>query len=195
MFSVSIVLGEKASDEEDLSSFLAVAHHHFRQEEDNSTIASHLVSWRFYSVFGECMGGWEWMCESMVVFTMLFLCVDSGPWRRMSRAWPAMSAITTSSGSTCPSHRVSTWVAAELKQERFLWLLLLRVLLPADVVEHIYKCFCQYCPRRGGLRRVAVVRSRCQVCRPSPTSTMDRKMRTKRRRHVWWVEVFFVYFF
>ena len=140
------------------------------------------------------MGGWEWMCESMLVFTMPFLCVDSGPWRRMSRAWPPMSAITTSSGSTCPNHRESTWVAAELRQERLLWLLLLRVLLPADVVEHIYKCFCQYCPRRGGLRRVAVVRSRCQVCRPSPTSTMDRKTTTKRTRHVWWVEGFSVCF-
>ena len=135
-------------------------------------------------VLGVCMGGWEWMCEWMFAFTMPFLCVDSGPWRRMSGAWPAMSAITTSSGSACPSHRVSTWVDAELRQERFLWLLLLRVLLPADVVEHIYKCFCEYCPRRGGLRRVAVVRSICQASLPSPTTTLDRKRTTQPRRHI-----------
>ena len=40
MFSVSTVLGEKASDvgavlEERLPSFLAIAHHHTGQEEDN----------------------------------------------------------------------------------------------------------------------------------------------------------------
>ena len=53
----------------------------------------------------------------MNVFRMPFLCADSGPWRKMSMAWPAMSAITTSSGSTCPSHQESTWGAAEARQE------------------------------------------------------------------------------
>ena len=52
------------------------------------------------------------------VFRMPFLCADSGPWRKMSRALPAMSAITTSSGSTCPSHQESTWGTAEGSQER-----------------------------------------------------------------------------
>ena len=54
----------------------------------------------------------------MNVFTMPFLCADSGPWRKMSRAWPPMSAITTSSGFTCPSHQESAWWAAEARQER-----------------------------------------------------------------------------
>ena len=54
------------------------------------------------------------------VFTMPFLCADTGPWRRMSRAWPSMSAITTSSGSTCPSHQESAWGAAEARQERLI---------------------------------------------------------------------------
>ena len=52
------------------------------------------------------------------VFTMPFLCADSGKWRKMYRAWPAMSAITTSSGSTCPSQQESAWGAAEARQER-----------------------------------------------------------------------------
>ena len=52
------------------------------------------------------------------VFTMPFLGADSGPWRKMSRAWPPMSAITTSSGSTCPSHQDSDWGATEARQER-----------------------------------------------------------------------------
>ena len=64
------------------------------------------------------MGVWEWMCECKFVFTMPFLCADSGPWRRMSSAWYPMSAITTSSGSTCPCHRDSAWGAAEARQER-----------------------------------------------------------------------------
>ena len=54
----------------------------------------------------------------MNVFRMPFLCADSGPWRTMSRAGPAMSAITTSSVTTCPSHQESAWGAAEARQER-----------------------------------------------------------------------------
>ncbi len=53
----------------------------------------------------------------MNVFAMPFLCADSGPWRKLSRARPTMSAITTSSGSTCPSHQESAWGAAEARQE------------------------------------------------------------------------------
>ena len=52
------------------------------------------------------------------VFTVSFLCSVCGPWRRMSRAWPPMSTITTSSGSTCPSHQESAWGAADARQER-----------------------------------------------------------------------------
>ena len=52
------------------------------------------------------------------VFPMPFLRADSGPWRKMSRAWPAMSVITTSSGTTCPSHQESAWRAAEAKQDK-----------------------------------------------------------------------------
>ena len=52
------------------------------------------------------------------VFRMPFLSADSGPWRKMSRAWPAMSAITTSSGSTCPSHQESAWGAVEAIEEK-----------------------------------------------------------------------------
>ena len=62
--------------------------------------------------------GWMGMDVWVYVFRMPFLCADSGPWRKMSRAWPAMSAITTSSGSTCPSHQESAWWAAEARQER-----------------------------------------------------------------------------
>ena len=63
-----------------------------------------------------CMGIDVWVN----VFTMPFLCADSGPWRKMSRAWPPMSAITTSSGSTCPSDQESAWRAAEARQEKVL---------------------------------------------------------------------------
>ena len=61
---------------------------------------------------------WMGMDVWVNVFTMPFLCADSGPWWKMSRAWPAMSAITTSSGSTCPSRQESAWGAAEARQER-----------------------------------------------------------------------------
>ena len=54
----------------------------------------------------------------MNVFTMLFLCADSGPWSKMSRAWPPMSAITTSSVTRCSSHQESAWGATEARQEK-----------------------------------------------------------------------------
>ena len=38
----------------------------------------------------------------------------------MSWVWPALSAITTSSGSTCPSHQESAWGAAEARQEKII---------------------------------------------------------------------------
>ena len=53
----------------------------------------------------------------MNVFTMPFLRADSGQWRKMSRARLPMSAIMTSSGSTCPSHQESAWGATEARQE------------------------------------------------------------------------------
>ena len=59
-----------------------------------------------------------WMDVWVNVFTMPFLCADSGPWRKMSRAWPPMSAIMTSLGSTCPNHQESAWGAAEATQEK-----------------------------------------------------------------------------
>ena len=52
------------------------------------------------------------------VFRMPLLSVDSGPCRKMSRACPAMSAITTSSCATCPSHQESAWGAPEARQEK-----------------------------------------------------------------------------
>ena len=77
-------------------------------------------------LLGVCMGVWEWMCECKFVFMMPFLCADSGPWRTMSVAWSPMSAITTSSGSTCPCHRESAWGAAETRQERVILVVVIK---------------------------------------------------------------------
>ena len=217
------------------------------------------------------------------VFPMPFLCANYGPWRKMSRAWPPMSAITTSSGSTCPSHQESALGAAEARQER----VILEVVRKAIVAGQFYFICCgthlqifsvstvlaektsdvdqswrasaQLSGRRllphwtgrgqlikgvmfgelivslfvtlrvcvGGSVNVevvkkgiiagrysiicrthlqmfsvstvlgekasdvgAVLRSISQASWPSPTTTLDRKRTTKRRRHVWWVEGF-----
>ena len=129
------------------------------------------------------------------VFTMSFLCADSGPWRRMSRAWPPMSAITKS-GSTCPCHQEPAWGAAEARQE---WDIMEKGHCCREMLEFVLRTstnvFCQYCPRREGLGRGAAVRSICQASWPSPTTTLDRKRTTKRRRHFWWVEGFAVCLF
>ena len=135
MFSVSTVLGEKASDVEKswgagaelaesrppphwtgrgqlnegiMFGELRCAFHHF-----SSPFLFFLLLLLLRSVHD-----WMGMDEWVNVFRMPFLCADSGPWRKMSRAWPPMSAITTSSGSTCPSHQESAWWAAEARQER-----------------------------------------------------------------------------
>ena len=87
-----------------------------------------------------CMAVWELMWVN--VFRMSFFCTDSGPWRKMSRAWPAMSAITTTLGSTCLSHQESAWGAAEARQERAR-----RPLMWSSPEEHLpsfLKVACQY---------------------------------------------------
>ena len=130
-------------------------------------------------------------------FTMPFLRADSGPWRKMSRAWPPVSMITSSSDTTCPSHQESGWGTAEARQEKVTVEVLERVLLPVEAgvfIEHNYHYFCQYCPRWEGFRRGAALRSKCQTSWPSPTTTLDRKRTSKRRHHVWWVERFVLLF-
>ena len=126
------------------------------------------------------------------VFTMPFLCADSGTWRKMCRAWPAMSAITTSSGSTCPSHQESAWGAAEARQERVIVEVVRNGIFGGRcwniLLNSSTNVFCQYCPRREGLRRGAVMR--CQASWPPPTTKVDRKRTSKRRHHVWSVERF-----
>ena len=74
--------------------------------------------WSFVYFSFRSVHGWMGMDVWVKVFTMPFLCADSGPWRKMSRAWPPMSAIMTSSGSTRPSHQESAWGAAEARQEK-----------------------------------------------------------------------------
>ena len=110
------------------------------------------------------------------VFTMPFLRADSGPWRKVSRAWPAMSAITTSSSSTCPSRQESAWGAAEASQ------VIVEVVRKRIVAGRCcsicwtrLQMFCQYCPRREGLRRDAVQRGICRASWPSPNTTLDRR--------------------
>ena len=193
MFTVSTVLGDKASNMEQsweagakLLESRPPPHWTGRGQLKEDVMFGQLkVS---LLVCFRSVHGWMGMDVWVNDFTMPFLCADSGPWRKMSRAWPAMSAITTSSGSTCPSHQESAWRAAEARQER-------------DVVQVVRKgivagrnciisgshlqMFCQYCPRREGTRRGAVLKSLCQASWSSPTSTLDRKRTSKRKHHVW----------
>ena len=141
-------------------------------------------------IFVCVMSAHGWMRKDVWVnvFTMPFLCADSGPWRKMSRTWPPMSAITTSSGSTCPSHQESVWGAAEARQER-------------DIVEIVRKCIsagrCSIIcwthlqmfsvstvPGEEASDVGAVLKSICQASWTSPTTTLDRKRTTKWRRHM-----------
>ena len=141
-------------------------------------------SWRV------CTGVWEWMCEWMSLQCHSCQWADSGPWRKMSWAWPRISMKTTP-GSTCPSHQESPGELLKPGRKRLLMRLLetdycwamLRYLLNTSG-----NVFCQYCEKASDVW--AVLRSICEAFWPSPTTTLDRKRTTKRRRHVWWVESF-----
>ena len=55
-----------------------------------------------------------------------------------------MSAITTSSDSTCPSHQESAWGGAEVRQEKVIVEAVKKAIVVGNVgicVEHIYKGF------------------------------------------------------
>ena len=123
MLSVSTVLGEKASVVEQswgasakLPGLRPAPHWTGRAQVKERIMFTKLRILLFVSF--RSTHGWMGMDVWVNVFTMPFLCADSGPWRKMSRAWPPMSAITTSSGSTCPSHQESAWGAAEARHER-----------------------------------------------------------------------------
>ena len=118
---------------------------------------------------------------------------------RRLRAWPAMSAITTSSGSTCPSHQESAWGAAEARQER----VIVEVVTKGIVVG---KCWSMCWTHLQMFSVSTVLRdkasdveqslgSSAKLPGPSHTSTLDRKRTSKRRHHVWWVERFAVVLF
>ena len=122
MFSVSIVLGERAADVEQswgagakLPGRRPPLHWTARGQLNERVMFGEL--WVLLFVYFRSVQRWMGMEVSANVLTMPFLCADSGPWRKMSRAWPAMSAITTSSGSTCSGHQESAWGAAEARQE------------------------------------------------------------------------------
>ena len=123
MFSVSTVLGDRAADVK--QSWGAGAKLPGRRPPPHWTGIGQLNEgvmfgelWVLLFVYFRSVQGWMGMDVWVNVFTMPFLCADSGPWRKMSRAWPAMSAIMTSSRSTCPSHQESAWGAAEARQEK-----------------------------------------------------------------------------
>ena len=121
IFSVRSVLADKASVVDQVPSFLKnrpPAHGTGRGPGNKGIMFGELsilllLFLHFFRSVHGCMGMDVWVN----VFPMPFLCADSGPWRKMSRAWPAMSAITTSSGSTCQSQQESAWVAVQAIQE------------------------------------------------------------------------------
>ena len=188
LFFVRTVLGDKASEVEQVPKILKSP----TSTLDRKRISTwrHHVWWvELFAVvvcayfLGVCMGMDVWVND----FRMPFLCADSGPWRKMSRAWPPMSAITTSSGSTCPSHQESAWWAAEASQEK-----VIVGVVRKDIV--VGKCWRKCWTHLQMIsvstvlgEKASVLRSRCQASWPSPTSTLDRKRTTKRRRYVWWV--------
>ena len=130
-----------------------------------------------------CMGEWEYMCEFCFVcfrsvhgwlgmhvwvnvFTMPLLCADSGPRRKMSRAWPPVSVKTTSSDSTCPSHQKSAWGAAEARQEKVIVEVVRKAISVAwrVFVEHTCKRFMSVLSAYRG----AVLRSSANLPGRSP---------------------------
>ena len=120
------------------------------------------------------MGEWEWMCEWMYDFTMTVICTDSGLWGKMLRAWPAMSSMMTSSGSTWQSHQESAWRVAQARKDGRSWM---KGQCWSWMVSNTSaNCFFKYCLRWEGLQSRQALRSRQQPSRMSPT-TLDSSRR------------------
>ena len=118
--------------------------------------------------------GWIGMDVWVNVFTMQLLRADYWPWRKMSRAWPPMSAITTSSDFTCPSHQEFSLGSCCSQAGKGY--------CGGCYKGHCCRAICIYllntstnifsrhCPRREDLGRGAVLKSICQVFWQSPTT-------------------------
>ena len=197
MFSVSTVLGEKYSvmqqsrgESTKLPGLRPAPHWTGRAQVKERIMFSKLRILLF--VYFRSTHGWMGMDVWVNVFTMPCLCADSGPWRKMSRAWPPMSAITTSSDSTCPSHQESAWGAAEARQER----VIVEVVRKA-VIAGFFKFICWKHLQMFSVS--TVLGEKTSVVEQSWGESvkftggrlpprLDRKGTTNHRRHVWWVE-------
>ena len=95
-----------SSAEEHLPSFLTVDRHHTGQERTTKR-RCHVWWVESFALCFSSVHGWMGMAVWVNVFPMPYLCIDSGPWRKMSGAWFSISAIMTPSGTTCPCHQES----------------------------------------------------------------------------------------
>ena len=180
MVSVSTVLGEKASVVE--QSWGASAKLPGRRPPPHWTgraqVKERIMFCKLRILLFVCFRsthGWMGMDVWVNVFTMPFLCADSGPWRKMSRAWPPMSAITTSSGSTCPSDdQESAWGAAEARQERVIVEVVRKAIVAGQFVficwTHLQIFSVSTVLRREDHGRGPVLKSIFQTFWPSPTA-------------------------
>ena len=193
MFSVSIVVGEKASVVElswgtsaKLPGRRPPPHWTGRAQVKERIMFSKLRILLF--VCFRSIHGWMEMNVWLNDFTMPFLCADSGPWRKMSRAWPPMSAITTSSGSTCPSHQESAWGAAEARQERVIVEVVRKAIVAGQFLFicwthlQIFSVSTVLGEKTSDVEQSWGASAKFSGGRLPPT--LDRKRTTNRRRHV-----------
>ena len=137
------------------------------------------------------MGWWEWMCEWMSL-----RCHSCAQTLDRGERCLGPDLHCPRLRHQAPRVRVTRSQPGELLKpgrKGLLWRLLEKPLLPAFCCccicwTHL-QMFCQYCPSRW------VLKSICQAFWPSPTTTLDRKRTTNRRRHVWWVEFFALCYF
>ena len=194
MFSVSTVLGEKYSvvqqsrgESTKLPGLRPAPHWTGRAQVKERIMFSKLRILLFVCFMST--HGWMGMDVWVNVFTMPFLFADSGPWRKMSRAWPTMSAITTSSDSTCPSHQESAWGASEARQEKVIVQAVKKAIVVGKCGNMCWTHLQMFSvstllARREGFRRGAVLRSICQASWRSTRTTLDRKSTSKGKNHI-----------
>ena len=172
MFCISIVLGKKVSEVDQswwesakLPGCRPPPRWTGRRQLKESVMLGELRVLLF--VLGVCMSGWKWMCEWMSLGChscagLICNVRDNDIIRHHMSESPGVNLWS------CWSQAGKCWCTGCLKEHCFCVMLEYVLYISTNV-------YCQYCPRREGLRCEAVLRSICQASWPSPTATLDRK--------------------
>ena len=128
------------------------------------------VSWvEGFALCFRSVHGWVGMHveEKVCLYDAILVRRTNGLWRKMSRAWPSKSTITTSSVTTWPGYQESAWGAAQARQERVVFKIVRKGHCCRATLESLMNTstnvLYQYCPRQEGIWSGSVLMRICQA--------------------------------